>query len=494
MKHAWLGLALSSMFFYPLSASITDGPYYMHWQWAHTGEFLVAWLVTAAVLAGFLWLGLEKLGPRPGLLLLGAVALVPVASMGIHLVRQLGLAEALIAMPRRTLALGAALPALAVAVVLVHPRLGRWRQGLRGAVAVLILIVSPLSLVTLFSVSKAAFEGHPYSFRSDASGAASAGSAAPASIRVILFDELDYGYLYEDREIRSAYTNFRAFADVADNLHAVRAPAGSTLSSIPGLLLGRAEIEIELLGNDAYVMEDGEPTVSLGEVEENLFAVAQGRGLRTRLYAAFHPHCRMFRESLDECDSTSIYNLSTLGAGFSPLRAIETNVILWPKDKPFGFVKAPVYAPYHKAHVDRVFRLGVEALEDDAPAFDFLHLEIPHLPFIYDAEGYNPPADQYLQNDENYENQLAYVDRVLGRYVDALKRAGRFDDATIVVMSDHAYRIMREEEDWSRIPMLVKHPGQTRRRDLAEPAKAGLLMRCLVSGDRGCYEAHVRGS
>ena len=34
--------------------------------------------------------------------------------------------------------------------------------------------------------------------------------------------------------------------------------------------------------------------------KDNLFSIAQSRGLRTRLYAAYHPHCKIFREFLDE--------------------------------------------------------------------------------------------------------------------------------------------------------------------------------------------------
>ena len=123
--HAWLGLALSSMFFYPLSAALIDGPYYMHWRWLHTAEFLIAWLGIAAILTPLLRLSLEKLGPRLGLLGLMAIALLPLASMGIRVARQLDLRDALIESSRRGLVVGLAVPvALAALALIVLPRLG----------------------------------------------------------------------------------------------------------------------------------------------------------------------------------------------------------------------------------------------------------------------------------------------------------------------------------------------------------------------------------
>jgi len=488
-KHAWLGLALSSMFFYPLIASLTDGPYFMHWRWAHTAEFLTAWLGIAAVLGFLVWISIERLSSRLGLLGLMMVGLLPFSSMGIHLARQLDLRDALVESSRRGLVVGLALPLTLGALALVlHPRLGQWRGRVRSLVVVVVIIVSPVSVLSLIAVVKAGFQSaHSAVQPRPLSEVSSLPENPPlGSIHLLVFDEMDYGYLYKEGKVRESYSNFREFSSVADNFHQARAPAGTTLASIPGLLLGRAEMEIEVQGNDIYVMSDEGATRIESDSPENLFSMARQRGLHTRVYGWYHPYCRTFRSVLDDCDVASIYNQSSIGTDFSFLSPIFTTLVLWPNNKPFGFLKSPVYAPFHHAHVERVLRLAVAALDQEGRSFEFLHFGVPHLPFIYDSSGYNPAASQYLENDENYENQLSYVDRLFGEYVRALKRAGRFENATVIATSDHAYRKMREENAWPRVPLLVKRVAQTQRRDFSRPIASEALLRCLVVGDRDC--------
>ena len=51
------------------------------------------------------------------------------------------------------------------------------------------------------------------------------------SIHLLVFDEMDNGYLYEEGKVRPSYPNFREFSSAADNFHQARAPAGGPVAS-----------------------------------------------------------------------------------------------------------------------------------------------------------------------------------------------------------------------------------------------------------------------
>jgi hypothetical protein len=65
-----------------------------------------------------------------------------------------------------------------------------------------------------------------------------------------------------------------------------------------------------------------------------------------------------------------------------------------------------------------------------------------------------------------YLRQLVYFDRVVGELMERLKRAGKYEDALIILTSDHSWRfdpdtkLATQARRW--VPLLVKLPGQTR--------------------------------
>ena len=68
---------------------------------------------------------------------------------------------------------------------------------------------------------------------------------------------------------------------------------------------------------------------------------------------------------------------------------------------------------------------------------------------------------------EGYRNHLAYLDLVIGQFLDAMRRAGKFDSATIVITSDHSWRLdstvegkLRDGEQVRHVPLFIKLPGQ----------------------------------
>jgi choline-sulfatase len=120
--------------------------------------------------------------------------------------------------------------------------------------------------------------------------------------------------------------------------------------------------------------------------------------------------------------------------------------------------------------------------------FLFLHLYEPHVP-------YTPPA-QYASYAP-YDGEVAYADELVGRFIDALKAQGRYDAATIVLVSDHGEGLGDHGElehglfiydESIRVPFIVKPPrgaprqrsGQARGRRISAPVQLTDVARTLL--------------
>jgi arylsulfatase A-like enzyme/Tfp pilus assembly protein PilF len=92
--------------------------------------------------------------------------------------------------------------------------------------------------------------------------------------------------------------------------------------------------------------------------------------------------------------------------------------------------------------------------------FLFFHVYEPHSP-------YAPPArfSQYAP----YDGEVAYADEIVGRLLASLKRRNFYDDALIVLLSDHGEGLGDHGEqehglflyrETMRVPLMIKLPGQ----------------------------------
>ena len=94
--HMWLGLCLSSMFYYPLTASLSESLYVIHWTDMNFVEFVVAWVGLATIFALGLHLVNKQDDSRRSLLVYMLLVFVPLAFLSVHLARQLGYKASLI--------------------------------------------------------------------------------------------------------------------------------------------------------------------------------------------------------------------------------------------------------------------------------------------------------------------------------------------------------------------------------------------------------------
>ena len=107
------------------------------------------------------------------------------------------------------------------------------------------------------------------------------------------------------------------------------------------------------------------------------------------------------------------------------------------------------------------------------PFFLFVHLYEPHTPWT-------PPAAERDRYGATYEGEIAAADAALGVLLDGLRSLGRYDDALVVLASDHGEGLLDHGEqehgillyrEALHVPLLVKLPGSERAgTKLAAPA------------------------
>ncbi len=126
---------------------------------------------------------------------------------------------------------------------------------------------------------------------------------------------------------------------------------------------------------------------------------------------------------------------------------------------------------------DRTAAVATEWIlqKKDQPFFYLLHLFEPHAP-------YAPPepfASRYAS--QPYDGEIAATDAILGRFLDALKKNGIYDRATILLLSDHGEGLGDHGEaqhgiflyrEAIHVPLLLKLPhGEMKGKRVASPVQ-----------------------
>ena len=476
----WFGTALASLFFYPLLQALNGDVYLLNWEPANTAEFAIA-VTGLSIACAAAWIGIGCVASeRWKLTLLLLLTVVPVGAFAATVLRFLPIRDTVVfAMARAYVFEGlAACAALAVlALIVFQPR---WTLfAVRG----IVLILSP---VTLLMVTTTTTYAGAAAHRMFVPPPPPVPSAATQSVYVFLFDELSFRFMYEDRNVRAQLPNFKAFADVSTNFLAATAPGHETITSVPGFLAARRFDDVDVGGNELYeVRRDGtRMPLDLG-APGGLFSRARASGRRTEAIGYFFPYCRLLSGIAEQCRAFSFYNYADVADGFSPVNAVITNLILLPHQRPFGWLKVPVFARLQRRIVEQTMVAALDGLESGQPRFRFVHFSLPHLPFVFHREGYGNAGDPMRQDTQNYESNLEYVDTVVGRLVAALKEAGAFDESVVVITSDHEYRGEHlDPEEGAHVPLLIKRAGQRGREIVTDPVQSERILAGLFQPAR----------
>jgi len=468
------------LFFYPLAVALDADAYYLQWKLGDVVEAFAALAALTLILASLLF----ALWPRSGRLStigLAAVAALPLASFAAGAARQLPYDAAMRAAWEHP-ALRIGLPA--AFTVLVGVGLIRSPHALRRWLRRLLFLVSPVSLLVAGRLLASAPQTDPVvNVERVPAAAGKVGEGGCIPILALLFDELSFSYLFDETgDVRQDFPEIGRFASTATNYLSVAAPAPETLMSLPSFLAARHVGQIRVEDNDILELVDGRLVPFSATGPEGLFATARRLGFSTEMAGFYLPFCELLDDLVDACQSFSFYNLSADG-DFSPADPVLTTFVLWPRQFPFGLLKNPPFAVLQRDLVANAAVFARRPIRQTPPVFRFVHFSVPHLPFVFDAEGYDPPFDP-LQTapDSAYVRQLQYVDRLAGELLDHLRSTGTYETTTVVILSDHGFRFGGRERDPLHIPFMVKLAGQHERVDVTTALRGERLLKDVVEG------------
>jgi hypothetical protein len=473
----WLGFALSATFFYPLASALDSDSYYLQWQGIHSVEAAVALLGLTPILATLIYLVWPRTG-RGATVALALIAALPLLSLGAGLSRQLPVAEQLrvlweIAAIRYAIPSAVAL-GLSAAFIARPALVDRWLRRV-------LLVLSPIGLIVVKTFVTTAMHAGPVVTR-DAVPTAPEGASCP-SVVAFLFDELSFSYLYEGTRIRAEYPNISAFAERATHYLDVRVSGERTLIAVPSFLAGQPYDAVRIEGNQlAYEAGSDRGQISAQDAGR-LFTTARAAGFSPEVAGYYLSYCDLLGASVDICRSFSFYNAAGVADGrFNPWHAVATTLILWPRQFPLGLFKNPPYGALQRDIVARTREFAVRPLPSDRSVFRYVHFSIPHLPFVFGPDGYDPPFDPLRQRpDTAYANQVRYVDRLFGALLSELGRSSALDQTTVVLFADHGFRSGGREEDTRHVPFIVRRPGQAARIDVTERIGGEVLLHRLAA-------------
>ncbi len=308
----------------------------------------------------------------------------------------------------------------------------------------------------------------------------------PTPVVVVVFDALALFALVDEHENIDAkrYPNFAALARDAIWFRNASTVAEKTRAAIPAILTGR------------YPEADLPPSAT--HYPANLFTMLSA----SHEVHALEPVTRLCPASLCGERATRAERLAAIARDLRPvyLRAILPEALLegvpevsrtWRSfTAPGGRVtERDDLRGRGAADAEWLLDRFLEAMRAGSrPGLYFAHFQVPHWPYRYLPSGASydgfgrhttPQYDdssrwrQPLYAEANalapYLLQVAYVDRMLGRIVSHMREVGLYDEAALVVLSDHGMgfkpgvhpRVLEPESvaDIVPVPLFIKPPA-----------------------------------
>ena len=365
--------------------------------------------------------------------------------------------------------------------------------------------VAPLVFAAIFLFASPV---RAVAFPPDAAAGASAEGFAKAAPTVVfvVFDELPVVSLMDERGRidGSLYPAFARLAGDATWYRNTTTVHNLTAEAVPALLSGvdpQAKTRLPTLANHPNnlftFMRDG---YEIHATEANTDLCPPKTCAATQRVPAFSPRWRSFLSDLRYA-ALHLYLPSDLTRGLPPVNQTFGNFEeVAPLDEEGGMPVNREKGRRPHVRVGALLRSREGRIEDflasvratDERTLFFLHALIPHGPYIYLPSGQRYACDPQLgrtqrvgggwtddpwlvtQQQQRHLLQAGYADDILGRLLEKLDAAGLYDDALLVVASDHGITFRPGADDIRGIStramqgdvaqttLLIKEPGQKR--------------------------------
>ena len=267
-------------------------------------------------------------------------------------------------------------------------------------------------------------------------------------VHFILFDMLSYNFMFKDDEIDPNYRNFKSLSASADVYLKAYSSHSTTGQAIPRLLTGVDFERVGHVGNIWTVQTQKSSKMENISSYRSIFSLSHDVGYNVFLRAFALPYLNNFQNHIQ---SGEIYPFDTLWRS-------AMHSLIWPVLYPGG-------VDHQKTTISILDDYLKRIIENPDNTFFYLHWNIPHDPFIYDADGQMTGrlelTKELISRPDRgikYNHQLAGTDRMLGQIIQTIKDSGTYEKSLIIITSDH--NIKGFGFDMKRIPLIIKWPYQ----------------------------------
>lgn len=307
-----------------------------------------------------------------------------------------------------------------------------WRRAGIQFYARTLMVLAPFLFVTIGQALFVAFTTDFQSLERTPERVALRGELSGRRVIVVVFDELDYGLAFSNRPSTvklDAFDSLRSRGFFATDVR----PASyiGTALAIPSLLTGtQIDAIVRMTPASVIVRLSGSSReLDLAEMS-TLFDDAAALGVQSELVGAYLPYCRWRLASFTNRCTWWPNGIDALNGKIPLGLAIKRQLFA---------LGGPISTRTAKIHAfEYLSELSIHACGNPANRLVFLHLMVPHQPYIWDAK--SSEFSRLLFRQSRYFDNLELADRVLARLRQSVTDAGLRDQTTFVVLSDHGYR------------------------------------------------------
>ncbi len=303
---------------------------------------------------------------------------------------------------------------------------------------------------------------------------------------VFVFDEWSYARSTTNGQFLPAFTNLNRLCEQSFFFRDAYSPSTRTHQSIPRVLFQNDFASVKV-GRDKMLVDNGgkwSPTDTM----PSLFLRAREKNYQSCVLGFYLPYRKMLGDQVDLCRGYP----GEPKAGSLAKNVINRflkNIKFWmdPVSRKTARTLNRMNVPNSKAAYSRFWFNLSHSMRDDAlsvidhapnNSFLFAHMIVPHSPFVFNADGSyrgTYKGARMSGNIQDYQRSLQYLDKLIGELMDRLKGAGKFDDALIILTSDHSWRmdytrdgILSDSDEVRHVPLIIKCSQQKIPHQVAE--------------------------
>jgi hypothetical protein len=343
------------------------------------------------------------------------------------------------------------------------PVIHRAFETLRGLASAVLASLGILGIATLLLMTRFGLQARHLNDTSLAALPTPASNRHHGRVLWIVLDELAYRQLYDERLpglSLPAFDQLRSESTIFTNVQ----PAGiQTEIILPSLMNGQPVDHIRSSPAGSLFLHNQSGWQPFRQ-HNTVFSDADALGYRSAVVGWYNPYCRILSAVLSSCFWTGpqqvddLFPSDHLGSNlFHPLLHLLLKVP--------HFLHATGPSPDEladgNAHIHEFLALdhaADAALSDPRNNLLLIHMPIPHPSGIW-----NRRTQQFAVDHSSYVDNLALADLYLAHVRHLLEASHQWDDTTLLIMGDHAWRtqlIWLKTPAWSAEDERASNGGQ----------------------------------